>query len=124
MTFALSEKLREITRQRELQRKPFPVEYLLILYIHSHRRDTYINHFEGFKLLLDWLSPIQLTGHSEPIPSLYRTYELQELSKHLGTTQENLNHGYQTALTILQLSPYITLLPKKVPTLSDECASQ
>lgn len=111
---ALKQKLSE-------QRRPFPVWALLILYQNSHRRDTYCNHYEGLKELINWLSPIELTPHSEPIPPLYRTYDIQEISKLLGTTQENLNHGYQTALSILQLSTNFTFMPKEISTISPEC---
>jgi len=93
-----------IRKQLALKNKPFPLWALLILYDNSNKRDTYCNYFEGFKLLVEWLGPIELTPHSEPIPSLYRSYEIQELSKILHTTQENLNHAYITACNILELT--------------------
>lgn len=108
--------LERLKQQRLLATKPFPVWALLIIYNKSRTVDTYCNYFEGFKLLRDWLSPIELTPHSEPIPKLYRSYEIQELAKHLNTTQENINHGYQTALSIIQLASNITFLPTEIPT--------
>ena len=83
--------------------KQFPIWALLILYLRSDKSTTYCNHFEGLTLLRDWLSqdaPIELTPHSEPIPYLYRNYEMQELARILGTTQDNLNHAYITASNI------------------------
>jgi hypothetical protein len=102
----ISDKLAALKRARELREKPFPVWALLILYENSNARDTYCNYFEGFKLLVEWLSPIELTPHSEPLHKLQRSYEIQELATILQTTQENLNHAYQTALNILQLTEH------------------
>jgi len=116
--------LERLKRQRELESKPFPIEFLLIIYERGSSKDLYCNYFEGFKLLVQWLGPIQLTPHSEPLNKLYRSYEIQELSIILNTTQENLNHGYQTCLTILQLASNFTFMPKEIPIIQDECEDQ
>lgn len=113
-----------LKRQLELQKKPFPVWALLILYENGSSRDLYCNYFEGFKLLVEWLGPIELTPHSEPLNRLHRTYELQELSVILKTTQENLNHGYQTCLSIIQLASNFTLMPAQIPTYAAECTRE
>ena len=96
----------QFKQQREINQKPFPVWALLILYHKGSSKDLYCDHFAGFKSLLHWLSPIQLTELSEPIAKLHRNYEMQELAKHLNTTQENLNHAYITALNILELTSH------------------
>ncbi len=125
-------------QQREINQKPFPVWALLILYHKGAPKDLYCEYFAGFKLLLKWLGPIELTPHSEPIARLHRNYEMQELSKIIETTQENLNHAYITALNILELTqngytPTQSLiqfsfdnaqLSKKVSTVSTELQSK
>jgi hypothetical protein len=93
----------QFKQQREINAKPFPVWALLILYNKGKTQDLYCDYFEGFRLLHKWLGPIQLTSHIEPIPKLYRSYEMQELAKILNTSQENLNHAYITSLNIKEL---------------------
>ena len=114
------DKLAALKKQSEINRKPFPVWALLILY-ENGPRTLYNNYFEDFILLRDWLGPIQLTPHSEHLPRLHRTYEIQELANILNTTQENLNHGYQTALSIIQLTSHIPLMSSQVSTIQTEC---
>ncbi len=112
----------ELLKQKlAIKSKPFPVWALLILYEKSNARDTYCDYFEGFKLLHRWLSPIELTPHSEPLHKLQRSYEIQELATILNTTQENLNHGYQTAISIIQLAANSPIVSPKVSLIPDEC---
>ncbi len=128
--------LEEFLRERELQKRPFPIWALLILYEKSNPRDTYVTYYEGFRLLVEWLNPIQLTPHSEPIPKLHRSYKLQEIAYILQTSDENLYHAYITALNILELTkngytPTETILlydthaafvPSQVSAVSSQCA--
>lgn len=63
----------------------FPLEALLRIYAkYKERNPLYLNYFEGFKLLVDWLEPLevpQLTAQELlPIPPCFHTYEIQEIA--------------------------------------------
>lgn len=86
----------EILKQRFIeQRKPFPLSALLRMYESSNRKDTYINGMEGFRLLAEWLHPIEITQAppSTRIPKLHQSYEIQEIARILNTSQENIYHA-------------------------------
>lgn len=100
----LQERLAAIRKSNEIKSKPFPAWALFILYIKSHPEDTYCNHFNGLHLLIEWLGPIELSQLSEPLPPLHTSYELQQIAVILGTTIENANHSYITALNIMELT--------------------
>jgi len=82
----------------------FPIESLLTLYSRAHKRDVYCDYFKGFKLLLTWLGPIAYPDIEPiPIPWYVRSYELQELARHLEISQqklyticERINHGLES----------------------------
>lgn len=112
-----------------LESKPFPLASLLYMYEVSNHKDTYCNYFEGFKLLVDWLGPIEIPEipaqlESKPIPKLYHTYDIQEIAVILKTSQERIYHGYQTTQSLLQQSPHIAFMPTKVSTIPNECESK
>ena len=68
-------------------KKPFPLLSLLTLYSKSPH-SLYIDHFEGFKLLVDWLSPIEIPSVQEfKIPLPFHTYTVQEVAKILNCSQ-------------------------------------
>src|ERR1035437_5776479 len=74
--------------------KPFPLWALLYLYYHAHLKDVYVNHFTGFKLLVDWLEPIEVPADiGVQLPRYCGNYELQEIAIILSTHQHIL---YQT----------------------------
>ena len=95
--------LERLKQQRELANKPFPLWALLILCEAGNRADWYCNYFEGFKLLVNWLGPIELPAApaSLRIPRLHRTYEIQEIAKILNTNQEVIYHGYSVTFSKL-----------------------
>lgn len=71
--------------------KKFPLKYLLFLYITGHKDDLYCEYFKGFKLLVDWLSPID-------IPSLKKDFKFAPYL---------FNYEQQEIANILKCSPYI-----------------
>lgn len=71
--------------------KKFPLKALLILYGKSNKYETYCNYFEGFKLLVDWLGPIDIP-EVEPagVAWCFGSYEIQEMAVILGCSQYTL----------------------------------
>ncbi len=71
--------------QRVLERKPFPVRSLLILYLRAPNYVVYKNYFEGFKLLAAWLSPIDTSAITiyprKHVSHLFMSYELNKLAE-------------------------------------------
>jgi len=69
---------------RELSKKEFPLAALLSLYL-TAPTTLYLNHFEGFKLLVKWLGPVE-KSKLQPItiPKAFSTYECQEIGTILG----------------------------------------
>lgn len=62
----------------------FPLKNLLVLYSRAHSKDVYINNFQGFKLLVEWLAPIeqyQLVTATKTIPWCFHSYEIQEIAR-------------------------------------------
>ena len=100
---ALKQKL---AAQRTVESKPFPAWALIALYIRSHKKDTYCDHFYGFRILQDWLHPIELPAHTEPLLPLQGSYEIQEIARMLGTSQDHINHAIHTACNITELTKY------------------
>ena len=67
-------------------RSEFPLRAFLLLYSKAHAKDVYCNHFEGTKLLVNWLGPIE-TDKSNPHTShLLMNYEVTKLAEHLSST--------------------------------------
>lgn len=118
--------LERFKQQRAIQQKPFPLWALLAIYHTSSRQDTYCNYFEGFKLLVDWLSPIEIPHltiedrlkSENKIPKLFQGYEIQELATILGTTQEVIYHEYRHSLTEFELllTSNTAFLSTQIPT--------
>lgn len=96
--------LESYRRDSELKASQFPLRYFLILYTRAPRT-LYLNHFEGLKLLLRWLSPISPSEkQSISLPIYLITYEMQEIAKHTGNSVSQI---YQE-LTELWISDYNT----------------
>lgn len=73
--------------------KGFPLEKVLLIYSKC-RRTMYLNYFAELKLLIEWLGEIdkgELISYPR-LPWYVGNYELQELAKHLGTSQEHVYH--------------------------------
>ncbi len=59
----------------------FPLHALLILYATGKPTDLYCNDMEGFKLLVDWLGPIQIPELEViQIPRMRENYEVQRIA--------------------------------------------
>ena len=71
-------------QEENLREKPFPLKYLLYLYVQGHKDSVYCKYFEGFRLLIKWLGPIEsppLTNQKVFLP--FYGYEQQEIARHL-----------------------------------------
>jgi len=78
-------------------KKPVSLKLLLSLYIQAPNI-CYIDHFKGFKLLHEWLSPLRIPAHTpRQIHRVFLTYEVQEIAKHLSLSQSLI---YDTFLEI------------------------
>jgi len=74
----------KVRAQEEAKRRAFPITNLLQLYAISSR-SLYLNHMEGLRLLIAWLSPISPSEKpSIYIPTYLLTYEMQEIAKLTG----------------------------------------
>lgn len=69
----------------------FPLETLLRCYFKNSRR-LYINYFEEFKLLHNYLAPISHPTNLHPRSdlSVFVTYETQEISRILGLSHPTI----------------------------------
>ena len=67
---------------------PFPLISLLTLYAKSPL-ELYMNYFEGFRLLANFLSPIDIPKieNNKPVPSPLNNYEIQEIARILKCNQ-------------------------------------
>ena len=75
----------KLQAQNEIHQKPFPLWALLYLYETAPFESVYCNYMEGFKALVQWLSPIESNCEKNAekirIPRFALSYELQEISK-------------------------------------------
>jgi len=80
----------------------FPLWALLILYERSKRSQVYNNYFAGFKSLLTWLNPIDLSAINlykiRSLTKLESSYELQELAAILNTSPSQLYDYYNDVI--------------------------
>ena len=77
----------------------FPLRYFLVLIANSHARDTIINHFDGAKLLYQWLGPVErLPGYNNDLPTMFHTYEINELA--------TLTHTHSSIISLLILQEF------------------
>ncbi len=88
----LEELKRKLAEQNQLRAKPFHLKYLLILYETSNPDDTYIGYMEGFRLLAEWLSPIDIPEGFTNIPKVHNTYVMQQMASILGTYPGTIYH--------------------------------
>ena len=92
--------LEERQQNSLLKASPFPLKNLLELYSRS-ARILYLNHFEGLKLLIAWLSPISpSTKPHISIPTYLITYEMQEIARHTGNSVSQI---YQELTELTEL---------------------
>lgn len=113
-----SDSLLRLKQQRELSQKPFPLWALLVFCEVGNRADWYCNYFEGLKLLIKWLGPVEIPAAPSQlkIPRLHRTYEIQEIAVILKTSQENIYHGYSVTFSKLFIPPNTPFMPSQIPT--------
>ena len=81
-----------------------PVQLLIRIYLSAHSKDVYINNFEGFKLLYEWLKfentnidrnsidlpPASFRFRYSRYSKLIGSYEIQELARILELRQDVL----------------------------------
>ena len=84
------------------QQKHFPLSHLLYIYEKSKPLSLYVNYMEGFKAWLEYLHPISIPETHTRIPHLLRSYELNQIAYFLKCHPEQVYHGYQTTLILLQ----------------------
>lgn len=61
--------------------KPFPLRYLMLLYL-KNPKEFRINYFEGFKLTVGWMLPIDIPDEAKPrLPDIFRTWEIMEIAR-------------------------------------------
>ena len=69
---------------QKLKQQKFPLGSLLTLYSRSPS-SLYLNHLEGFKLLVNWLGPVEKSKlQPVEIPVYFCTYEINCLAEILG----------------------------------------
>ena len=79
---SLSQFIKQREQETLLREKKFPLRCLLLLYTQA-RRTLYTDYMSGFKLLVGWLSPIQVPefDYSKPFSPLLYNYEQQEIAR-------------------------------------------
>jgi hypothetical protein len=75
---------------------PFPLKALLYLYETGSSYDLCANYMEGFKLLVQWLQPIEQAQmlQKTKIPKLLGNYESREIAKILAIDEHILLMKY------------------------------
>ena len=72
---------------------PFPLWALLVIYEKANH-ECYINYMEGFKALVNWLSPIAYPNHRGSgyyaTSNILRSYESRELARILNMPEDIL----------------------------------
>jgi hypothetical protein len=78
----MSQDLQEFLSARTAP-QTFPLKSLIALYFRAKSKDVYCDWFAGFKLLHQWLGPIEVPQYSDlpEVPRAFWNYELQEISK-------------------------------------------
>ena len=78
------------------QTNPTPLTTLLWLYENARYADVYCNYMEGFRLLVKWLSPIEIPPFkgSYKIPRLHGSYELNAIAEILNIHPAHLYQEY------------------------------
>lgn len=97
----ISERLAALLKELEVasiaatdeDKTPFPLWALLVIYEKANQ-ECYINYMEGFKLLVNWLSPIAYPNHRDSdyyaASNILRSYESRELSRILNIPEDVL----------------------------------
>ena len=122
MSDLLTYRLNAIKQQEEIKAKPFPLWALLVMYERGSLKDLYCNYFEGFKILIDWLKPIQIPAieNSLPIYKLHSSYAKQEIATILKCTQGQIENGYQDCISKLLIATHPTFMSEEVSTIPIE----
>ena len=80
--------------QALIDSSPFLAASLLKLYSIANKKDVYCNHFEGFKLLAEWLAPIDTSAialeDATTVDSLLLNYEVTVIAKYLNVNANSL----------------------------------
>ncbi len=91
----------EALKRLQLESKPFPPEVLVALVLKDYTAVN-INYFEGLKLLVSWLGPIDKVDPSYDKYKYHRyvgSYRTQEAAKILsGKTYGTLFHRYHNLI--------------------------
>jgi hypothetical protein len=94
-----------IKEEIEEETRKFPFYALLLLYDRAYSKDLYINYMEGFKLLVDFLSPIEVPPMEEckntMVPKLYHNYDAHEIERVVGCNSKQLFKAYEETVKIL-----------------------
>ena len=71
-----------LIEKRKLANTPFPMRALLTLYTKDSNRELYTDYFAGFKALVAWLAPIDITSKyvARKVFSPLYTYDMQEIA--------------------------------------------
>lgn len=79
---SLSQFIKQREQETLLREKKFPLRCLLLLYTQA-RYSLYIDYLAGFRVLVGWLSPIQVPPYnpSAPFSPLLYNYEQQEIAR-------------------------------------------
>lgn len=94
----------------------FPLWALLIIYEKAHHR-SYINYNEGFKVLVDWLSPITYTPKNTALynRNILVSYEVSNIGRMLNVSKEEI---YECVFT--EVIPRLRDMPRSDWDLNDE----
>ena len=80
--------------QATLDSMQFPAASLLKLYSIANKKDVYCNHFAGFKLLTEWLAPIDTSAialeDATTVDSLLINYEVTRIAAQLNVNANSL----------------------------------
>lgn len=68
-------------RAEALLSKPTVAMYVALF--NANPKECYINYFDSFQLLIDWLGKPVSTGQKGIIPRLLYSYEVQQIAKYL-----------------------------------------
>lgn len=88
----LDRELEDAIEKERTDTRSFPLRPLLHIYMRTYPL-LYTEYHAGLKELVRWLQPISIGIHStpyRPLPEQLRSWELNELSKIIGTSEENL----------------------------------
>lgn len=82
MNLALESFIKKRVEEKLLRESKFPLKLLLIFYSKNYKL-FYIDHFKAFKLIIEWLGPIDIPAPAATprFNRLLYNYEQQEIAK-------------------------------------------